>query len=210
MKLWGGRFETGPSEIFERFSGSLAFDRRLMGADIRGSQAFARALEQAGILTAGERALIIEALDQIQEEAAEPEFFANATDEDVHTLVIRKLKERAGAVADKIHTGRSRNEQVSLDLRLWLRAECDRVRALLAGAMQALLDLAARYRAGGALAALPAGLFRNVRARRRALRRGPPARERHAAGLRRAGRQRFPLRSPGHGPRPGLRYAHRQ
>ena len=145
MKLWGGRFETGPSEIFERFSGSLAFDRRLIGADIRGSQAFARALEQAGVLSAGERALIVEALDQIQEEAAEPEFFENATDEDVHTLVIRKLKEHAGAVADKIHTGRSRNEQVSLDLRLWLRGECDRVRALLSGAMQALLDLAARY-----------------------------------------------------------------
>jgi len=145
MKLWGGRFETGPSEIFERFSGSLAFDRRLLGADIRGSQAFARALEQAGILSAAERALIVEAFDQIQEEAAEPEFFDHATDEDVHTLVIRKLKEHAGAVADKIHTGRSRNEQVSLDLRLWLRGECDRVRALLAGLMQALLDLAARY-----------------------------------------------------------------
>jgi len=145
MKLWGGRFETGPSEIFERFSGSLAFDRRLISADIRGSQAFARALEQAGILSADERALIVEALDQIQEEAAEPEFFENATDEDVHTLVIRKLKERAGAVADKIHTGRSRNEQVSLDLRLWLRGECDRLRAVLAGLMQSLLDLAARY-----------------------------------------------------------------
>jgi len=145
MKLWGGRFETGPSEIFERFSGSLDFDRRLIGADIQGSQAFARALERAGILTADERARIVEAFDQIREEAAEPEFFAGATDEDVHTLVIRKLKEHAGAVADKIHTGRSRNEQVSLDLRLWLRGECDRVRALLAGTMQALLDLAARY-----------------------------------------------------------------
>jgi argininosuccinate lyase len=144
MKLWGGRFEQGPSEIFERFSGSLAFDRRLIGADIRGSQAFARALEQAGILSAAERALIVEALDQIQEEAAEPEFFERAADEDVHTLVIRKLKEHAGAVADKIHTGRSRNEQVSLDLRLWLRGECDRVGALLAGVMGALIDLAAR------------------------------------------------------------------
>src|ERR1035438_8648067 len=145
MKLWGGRFETGPSEIFERFSGSLAFDRRLIGADIRGSQAFARALEQAGILTASERALIVQALDQIQEEAAEPEFFENATDEDVHTLVIRKLKERAGAVADKIHTGRSRNEQVSLDTRLWLREECDRARGLLCGLMGAILNLAAAY-----------------------------------------------------------------
>jgi len=145
MKLWGGRFEAGPSEIFERFSGSLAFDRRLIDADIRGSQAFARALEQAGILSAEERARIVEALDRIREEAAAPEFFAGATDEDVHTLVIRKLGERSGAVAEKIHTGRSRNEQVSLDLRLWLRDECDRVRALLAGAMQALVDLAARY-----------------------------------------------------------------
>jgi argininosuccinate lyase len=145
MKLWGGRFEAGPSEIFERFSGSLAFDRRLIDADIRGSQAFARALEQAGILSAEERSRIVEALDRIREEAAAPEFFAGATDEDVHTLVIRKLGEHAGAVAEKIHTGRSRNEQVSLDLRLWLRDECDRVRALLAGAMQALVDLAARY-----------------------------------------------------------------
>ena len=145
MKLWGGRFEAGPSEIFERFSGSLAFDRRLIDADIRGSQAFARALEQAGILSAEERARIVEALDRIREEAAAPEFFAGATDEDVHTLVIRKLGERSGAVAEKIHTGRSRNEQVSLDLRLWLRDECDHVRALLAGAMQALVDLAARY-----------------------------------------------------------------
>jgi len=145
MKLWGGRFESGPSEIFERFSGSLAFDRRLIDADILGSQAFARALEKAGILTADERARIVEALDRIREEAAAPEFFAGAEDEDVHTLVIRKLHEHAGAVADKIHTGRSRNEQVSLDVRLWLRGECDRARALLAGLLQALLDLAARY-----------------------------------------------------------------
>ncbi|HTQ54826.1 MAG TPA: argininosuccinate lyase [Bryobacteraceae bacterium] len=145
MKLWGGRFETGPSKIFERFSGSLHFDRRLIGADIQGSQAFARALEKAGILSAEECACIVEALDRIREEAAGPEFFQGAEDEDVHTLVIRKLKERAGAVADKIHTGRSRNEQVSLDLRLWLRGECDRVRELLAGLMQALLDQAERY-----------------------------------------------------------------
>ncbi len=145
MKLWGGRFETGPSEIFERFSGSLEFDRRLIGADILGSQAFARALEQAGILSAEERARIVDALDRIREEAAGPEFFEGAADEDVHTLVIRKLKEHAGAVADKIHTGRSRNEQVSLDLRLWLRGECDRQHGLLGGVMRALLDLAGRY-----------------------------------------------------------------
>src|SRR6516225_8171416 len=115
MKLWGGRFRSGPSEVFERFSRSLDFDRRLIDADIRGSQAFARALERAGILTADERERIVSALEAIRSEAARPAFFDDAADEDVHTLVIRKLKERAGAVADKIHTGRSRNEQVSLD-----------------------------------------------------------------------------------------------
>ena len=99
MKLWGGRFETGPSEIFERFSGSLDFDRRLIEADIRGSQAFARALERAGILTAAERERIVSTFDQMLLDAREPGFFEGAVDEDIHTLVIRKLKERAGDVA---------------------------------------------------------------------------------------------------------------
>ena len=72
MKLWGGRFESGPSEVFERFSGSLDFDRRLLEADIRGSQAFARALERVGILTAEERARIITAFEEIRAEAAAP------------------------------------------------------------------------------------------------------------------------------------------
>jgi argininosuccinate lyase len=138
MKLWGGRFESGPSEVFERFSGSLHFDRRLLDADIRGSQAFARALERVGILTAEERDRIVAAFDEIRQEPVDP----NAADEDIHTYVIRKLKERAGPVAEKIHTGRSRNEQVSLDTRLWLREECDRVRALLGSVMGALLSLA--------------------------------------------------------------------
>src|SRR2546423_11726704 len=145
MKLWGGRFESGPGEVFERFSGSLDFDRRLIDADIRGSQAFARALEGVGILTADERAEIVSAFDAIQVESQSGAFYEGATDEDVHTLVIRKLKERAGAVADKIHTARSRNEQVSLDTRLWLRDECDRVRALLRDVMSALLEVAAAY-----------------------------------------------------------------
>jgi len=125
MKLWGGRFESGPSEVFERFSGSLHFDQRLIDADCRGSQAFARALGQIGILTAGECTTLVDAFEEIRTEARQPEFFEGASDEDVHTLVIRKLKERAGEVADKIHTGRSRNDQVSLDLRLWLRDEID-------------------------------------------------------------------------------------
>jgi argininosuccinate lyase len=145
LKLWGGRFETGPSEIFERFSNSLHFDRRLLAADVRGSQAFARSLHRAGVLTADECATIVAAFDAIRQESANSGFYDGADDEDVHTLVIRKLKERVGALAGKIHTGRSRNEQVSLDTRLWLRDECDRTLALLCALLQSLLDLAARH-----------------------------------------------------------------
>ena len=134
MKLWGGRFEDGPSEVFERFSGSLAFrpaaDRRRYPR-LAGLRAGARTRRHSD----GGRSARSSSRHstQIRAEAREPAFFEGATDEDVHTLVIRKLKERVGALADKIHTGRSRNEQVSLDMRLWLREEIDRVRALLAG-----------------------------------------------------------------------------
>jgi argininosuccinate lyase len=87
----------------------------------------------------------VDAFEQIRADAAQPDFFENATDEDVHTLVIRKLKERSGALADKIHTGRSRNEQVSLDIRLWLREEIDTILDRLTGVMGALLQMARKY-----------------------------------------------------------------
>ena len=144
MKLWGGRFETGPSEVFERFSGSLHFDRRLLQADVQGSQAFARALERVGILTAAERATLVTAFDEILEESQQPNFWQGAADEDVHTLVIRKLKEKT-PLAGKIHTGRSRNEQVSLDTRLWLRGEIERTQSLLVDFLEAMLALARKY-----------------------------------------------------------------
>lgn len=145
MKLWGGRFEEGPSEVFERFGRSVHFDGRLIDCDVRGSQAFARALERVGILSSAEREQLVSALESIRVDARNPKFLDGLTDEDVHTVVIRLTKERAGAVADKIHTGRSRNEQVSLDIRLWLREEIDRASAFLAGVMTALLDCAAKY-----------------------------------------------------------------
>ena len=145
MKLWGGRFETGPSEIFERYSGSLHFDKRLADCDIRGSQAFARALQRVGILTRDECNQLVAAFDELRKEATEPAFTEGATDEDVHTLIIRKLKEKVGALADKIHTGRSRNEQVSLDTRLWLREETDKTMQVLVELLQALLGLAKRH-----------------------------------------------------------------
>src|SRR4051812_25514059 len=108
MKLWGGRFESGPSEVFEDFSGSLHFDRRLIHADIKGSQAFARALHSRGILTDTECQKIVEAFGQIGAEARNAGYFDGAADEDVHTFVIRKLGEKVGELSAKIHTGRSR------------------------------------------------------------------------------------------------------
>src|SRR5262249_32644242 len=113
--------------------------------DIRGSQAFARALSRVGILTDAECHALVTAFDSIRTDAQHSNFFADANDEDIHTLLIRKLKERAGAVADKIHTGRSRNQQVSLDVRLWLRGEIDRALELLPGLLEALLECAGRY-----------------------------------------------------------------
>jgi argininosuccinate lyase len=145
MKLWGGRFEEGPSEVFERFSGSLHFDRKLIAADIRGSQAFARALESVGIITDEERAQIVHAFDEIAADSQKPDFYVGfENEEDVHTVVIRKLKEKVGPLSEKIHTGRSRNEQVSLDVRLWIRGEIDRSLTLLAAFMQSLIDCARR------------------------------------------------------------------
>jgi argininosuccinate lyase len=138
MKLWGGRFETGPSEVFEEFSGSLHFDKKLVQADAEGSQAFARALQRGGILSSEETATLIQAFSEIASEAEDPKAFDGATDEDIHTFVIRQLKAKVGALADKIHTGRSRNEQVSLDIRLWLRTSTS---SLLESTVQLLAEL---------------------------------------------------------------------
>ncbi|HEY3939017.1 MAG TPA: argininosuccinate lyase [Bryobacteraceae bacterium] len=146
MKLWGGRFESGPSETFEQFSGSLDFDGKLIFADVTGSQAFARALTRAGILSEEECQRLVTAFDEIAREAQDAAYLEGAADEDVHTFVIRKLQEKVGALSGKIHTGRSRNEQVSLDVRLYLRASAETILSQLADLMSALLELAAKYR----------------------------------------------------------------
>ena len=145
MKLWGGRFETGPAELFEKFSESLSFDRRLFEADVVGSKAFASALERVGVLSAEERERIHQAFDRILEKGKSPDYFAGAEDEDIHTFVIRMLEEEAGDVAGKIHTGRSRNEQVSTDFRLWMMGDIRQQQQRLLGVMQALVDCAKRH-----------------------------------------------------------------
>lgn len=143
MKLWGGRFETGPAELFERYSGSLHFDQRLFEADVIGSIAYASALERVGILSSEERARIHAAFDAMRVASSEPGYF-DADDEDVHTFVIRKLGEIVGPLADKIHTGRSRNEQVATDFRLWMKSAILDLQRRLEDLMRALLELAER------------------------------------------------------------------
>lgn len=146
LKLWGGRFADGPSALFERYSRSLHFDSRLLAADIRGSKAFANALLRVGILNDDEHRAIFAALQKIDQESADlPALLAGAKEEDVHSLVIRKVHEYAGKAAEKIHTGRSRNEQVSLDVRLWLREEIDHTRHGICDLLEALLAFADRY-----------------------------------------------------------------
>jgi argininosuccinate lyase len=145
MKLWGGRFESGPSELFERFSRSIQFDHKLVFADIEGSQAYARALSRAGVLAADECQRIVDAFAEIATEARDPAYFNEAADEDIHTFVIRKLKDKVGALSEKIHTGRSRNEQVSLDVRLYLRASIETLLEQVTDLMRELLALARKY-----------------------------------------------------------------
>src|ERR1700753_4116991 len=92
MKLWGGRFETGPSGVLETFSGPLYFDGKLIFADVQGSQAFARALRAQGILTEDECSRLVEAFGEIGEAAKDPRYLEGATDADVHPFVISKLR----------------------------------------------------------------------------------------------------------------------
>jgi argininosuccinate lyase len=146
MKLWGGRFDAGPSEVFERFSGSLHFDHRLFFADIEGSKAWSRALERIGIYSEEEGVVVRASLDDLAADARrDPDYFQQ-DDEDVHTLVLRKLgeKPRMSELAQRLHTGRSRNEQVSVDFRLWIRAEIAGSVARLDAMLDALVTQAER------------------------------------------------------------------
>ena len=127
MKLWGGRFAEGPSKIFEEFSGSLDFDKRLFFADVEGSRAWVSALQRIGIYTAAEAEHVRAALAALADDARGDPAYFSASDEDVHTLVQRKLGEKPGmeVLAARLHTGRSRNEQVGVDVRLWMKQEID-------------------------------------------------------------------------------------
>ncbi len=143
-KTWGGRF-TAPTDAFvEAFTASVYFDQRLYEYDIMGSIAHARMLGQVGVLTALECTQIVDGLSEIQQEIAQGEFEWSVALEDVHMNIESRLTQKIGAVGKKLHTGRSRNDQVATDIRLYLRHEIDQINAELMRLLHALADVAER------------------------------------------------------------------
>jgi argininosuccinate lyase len=143
MKLWGGRFTGEADAEFARFNASFSFDRRLLEADIEGSFAQAEALVKVGILSEAEANKIIEALKEIMRRAREDANYLDSREsEDVHSFVEAELVALTGDVGYKLHTGRSRNDQVATDLRLFLRTEIDNTLQLVSDMQGALIELA--------------------------------------------------------------------
>ncbi|KAG9292738.1 hypothetical protein G9A89_008326 [Geosiphon pyriformis] len=122
-KLWGGRFTGGVDPLMDAFNASIHFDKRMFEADIRGSQAYAKALAKRGIITEQESIILVNGLEQVFEEWQGNRFEIKPGDEDIHTANERRLGELVGNVSGKLHTGRSRNDQVATDLRIWTRDE---------------------------------------------------------------------------------------
>jgi argininosuccinate lyase len=144
QKTWGGRFEGGTDARVEAFTESISFDRRLYRQDIRASQAHARMLSEVGLLTAPESEQICTALDEIGQtiEAGTMEF--SIALEDIHTHIERALIAKLGDVGRKLHTGRSRNDQVATDVKLWVRDAIDELDRLLGDIQTALVTSAER------------------------------------------------------------------
>lgn len=139
MQLWGGRFGGETDDLMRRFNDSYPVDWRLWQQDIAGSIAYAGALAGAGLISSTERDQIVAGLEQVRLEFGAGTFEAQPTDEDIHTAVERRLTELIGSVAGKLHTGRSRNDQVALDVRLWLVDALAEVDAALVALQRALI-----------------------------------------------------------------------
>lgn len=140
-RLWGGRFEGAPALSLEELNRSLDVDRRLWREDIEGSVAWVQALFRAGVLTPDEAGALDGGL-RLVAQRLEQAFPEHAPDEDIHTLVERMLYEEIGAVAGKLHTGRSRNDQVATDARLWTLRACGRIERELRAVQLALVEQA--------------------------------------------------------------------
>lgn len=141
--LWGGRFSESTDEFVQRFTASVEFDQRLYQQDIRGSLAHAQMLESIGVLSADEYASITSGLEAIREEIAAGEFKWSVALEDVHMNIEARLTERIGDAGKKLHTGRSRNDQVATDIRLYVKESCALIEQQLQKLLQGYLTLAA-------------------------------------------------------------------
>lgn len=142
VKLWGSRMNKDTDTLVHQLNASIAFDIRLYNEDIDCSLAWARALNRAGVLSKAECTSIGEGLEEVRRQFEQGDFSPAPTDEDIHTAVERTLTKLIGPVAGKLHTGRSRNDQVSTDFRLWVMRACDRLDEVLLDLAQALLECA--------------------------------------------------------------------
>ena len=144
--MWKGRFKEQTAALLQSFSESISFDWRLWRHDIEGSIAHSAALEKAGLISKKERAQIVRGLLQIGAEMAARKFQFKTELEDIHMNIEAELTKRIGAAGAKLHTARSRNDQVALDIRLYLRDECDAISGLLRDLQRSLVGLAERHR----------------------------------------------------------------
>jgi argininosuccinate lyase len=140
--MWGGRFAAGPDAIMEAINASISFDRRLAAQDIAGSRAHAAMLGATGIISTKDAEAIREGLLTVLSEIEGGEFAFSTALEDIHMNVEARLKEVVGEAAGRLHTARSRNDQVAVDFRLWVREQCDATVSALAGLQKALLGQA--------------------------------------------------------------------
>ena len=143
-QAWGGRFSEAVDEFVARFTASVNFDQRLYRQDIQGSIAHARMLCEASVLTADERDQIIAGLADIAAQIESGEFAWSVALEDVHMNIEAALTDKIGIVGKKLHTGRSRNDQVATDIRLWLRDQIDEITPVLTRLQSGLIELAER------------------------------------------------------------------
>ena len=146
MKLWGGRFRGKTDELVERFNASLPFDRRLYREDIEGSVAHARMLGKQGILSEKDAESIIRGLYGILSDIESGRLVIEGDSEDIHSFIEAELTKRIGEAGKRLHTGRSRNDQVALDMKLCTREELDRMKEELAELIGVLTELMERHR----------------------------------------------------------------
>ena len=164
-QMWGGRFATGPDAIMQAINASIGFDQRLYAQDIAGSRAHAAMLAARGILTSKDAEAIGEGLLTVLSEIETGKFQFRVELEDIHLNIESRLTEIVGDAGKRLHTGRSRNDQVAVDFRLWVRDQCDAAIAGLTALMQAFVAQADVYAAKYGDRFAPPQLLRDMAAK---------------------------------------------